>query len=206
MTSIPSKAVPAARRRGRPRDAQAEQAILTATVDLLGEVGFGSLSIEAVAARAGVGRPTVYRRWPSKLELVIDAVIRLAPPVAHTTTEDARADLLQLVTRLITEMTSAPVGRAILALTGEADRHAELAQRLADDYLAPRREALAGILRGAAESGELRADVDIELLLDLVLGAPTYRWLTTGRPVDARSARSVVEAVWEMARAREPAS
>ncbi|WP_158230523.1 TetR-like C-terminal domain-containing protein [Pseudofrankia asymbiotica] len=125
----------------------------------------------------------------------------MAPPVVSGATEDPRADLLHLVSRLVADMTSAPVGRAILALTGEADKHADLARRLADDYLAPRRAALGEILRRAVGSGELNPDVDIDLMLDLVLGAPTYRWLTTGRPVDSHSARAVVEAVWEMARA-----
>jgi AcrR family transcriptional regulator len=199
MTPADPAATP---RRGRPRDANAEQAILAATVDLLAEVGFSNLSVEAVAARAGVGRPTVYRRWPAKLELVIDAVIRLAPPLTVEQVGEPRADLLALVTRLVVELTSTSMGRAVLALTGEAGNQPELAGRWTQDYLAPRRAALAAVLRRAVESGALRPDVDVELLLDFVLGAPMYRWFTTGRPVTAVEARTMVEAVWEMARAR----
>jgi AcrR family transcriptional regulator len=71
--------------RGRPRSAEAEQAILRAALEILDDVGYGSFSIEAVAARAGAGRPTIYQRWPSKLELAAEAVVRLAPPSRSST-------------------------------------------------------------------------------------------------------------------------
>ena len=73
---------PATRGPGRPRDPQADRAILKATIELLAEDGFGGLSIEAVAARAGVGKTTVYRRWPSKVPLVVDALTHMKPPMA----------------------------------------------------------------------------------------------------------------------------
>ncbi len=201
MTSARPPAAPAPPRRGRPRDERAEQAILAATVELLNDVGFAGLSIEAVAARAGVGRPTVYRRWPSKMELVIDAVLRLAPPLTVDHSGDPLTDLKELVARLIVDMTSAPIGRAILALTGDAGTHTDLAQRLTKDYLTPRRDALLAILRDAVAAGELPRDLDLDLTLDLMLGAPTYRWLTTGRPVDQKAARAIVDAVWRTATA-----
>ncbi|MGF7239042.1 MAG: TetR-like C-terminal domain-containing protein, partial [Frankia sp.] len=103
---------------------------------------------------------------------------------------DRRTDLKELVAGLIVDMTSAPIGRAILALTGDAGTHADLAHRLTADYLAPRRDALLAILREAVAGGELPGDLDLDLTLDLMLGAPTYRWLTTGRPVDRATARA----------------
>jgi AcrR family transcriptional regulator len=188
---------PAAPRRGRPRDAQAEQAILQATVELLSEVGFNQLSIEAVAARAGVGKPTIYRRWPSKPELVLDAVERLAPPFPTADTGDPLTDLRQIVPELIVGLTSSPVARATIALAGDA----EMTRRLGEQYLWPRRAGIAVILHRAIAAGELRADVDVEMAIDLMLGASVYRWLVTAQPVDADTARRVVDAVWQSMRA-----
>ena len=190
----------AAPRRGRPRDAQAEQAILQATVELLSEVGFNQLSIEAVAARAGVGKPTIYRRWPSKPELVLDAVERLAPPFPAADTGDPLTDLRQIVPELIVALTSSPVARATIALAGDA----EMTRRLGEQYLWPRRAGIAAILHRAIAAGELRADIDVEMAIDLMLGASVYRWLVTAQPVDADTARRVVDTVWESMRVPRP--
>jgi AcrR family transcriptional regulator len=189
-------------RRGRPRDANAESAILDAAVAIINEVGYNNLSIEAVASRAGVGRPTVYRRWPSKLDLVVDAVVRLSPPVGTPDTGDVFTDLVELISGTIEDMTSSSAGRAILALAGTAaaDR-AELADRFNEHYLAPRRAAFLATLRRGIDAGRLRADIDPDLILDLMLGAPTYRWVTTGHPIDKMAARRVVETVWSLVKA-----
>jgi len=188
---------PAAPRRGRPRDAQAEQAILQATIAILSEAGFNHLSIEAVAARAGVGKPTIYRRWPSKRELVLDAVDRLAPPFPTADTGDPLTDLRQIVPELLVRLTSSPVARATLALAGDP----EMVSRLGERYLRPRREATADILHRAIAAGELRADIDVEMAIDMMVGTLVYRWLVTAQPVDADTARRVVDAVWESLRA-----
>jgi len=188
-------------RRGRPRDAQAEQAILQATVELLSEVGFNQLSIEAVAARAGVGKPTIYRRWPSKPELVLDAVERLAPPFPTADTGDPLTDLRQIVPQLIVGLTSSPAGRANVALASDAQTHAELARGLGEHFLAPRRAAIADILRRGIAAGQLRADIDVEMAIDMMVGTSVYRWLATAQPVDADAARRVVDTVWESLRA-----
>jgi AcrR family transcriptional regulator len=186
----------AAPRRGRPRDAQAEQAILQATIAILSEVGFNQLSIEAVAARAGVGKPTIYRRWPSKPELVLDAVQRLAPPFPTADTGDPLTDLRQIVPELIVGLTSSPVARATLALANDA----EMARRVGDEYLAPRRAAIADILHRAIAAGELRADIDVEMAIDMMVGPAIYRWLVTAQPVDADTGRRIVDAVWDSLR------
>jgi AcrR family transcriptional regulator len=186
----------AAPRRGRPRDAQAEHAILQATIAILSEVGFNQLSIEAVAARAGVGKPTIYRRWPSKPELVLDAVQRLAPPFPTADTGDPLTDLRQIVPELIVGLTSSPVARATLALANDA----EMARRVGDEYLAPRRAAIADILHRAIAAGELRADIDVEMAIDMMVGPAIYRWLVTAQPVDADTGRRIVDAVWDSLR------
>lgn len=187
---------PARPKRGRPRDAQADQAILQATIAILSEVGFNQLSIEAVAARAGVGKPTIYRRWPSKPELVLDAVQRLAPPFPAADTGDPLTDLRQIVPELIAGLTSSPVARATLALSNDA----EMARRVGEEYLAPRRAGIAGILHRAIAAGELRADIDVEMAIDMMVGTAIYRWLVTAEPVDADTGRRIVDTVWDSLR------
>jgi AcrR family transcriptional regulator len=164
---------------------------------ILDEAGFAGLSIEAVAARAGVSRPTVYRRWPTKLDLAVDAVLRTAPPLDVTETADPQADLCRLVSGLAAEMTSSPIGRVIAAAFTGGDTSAEpLTRKLTKAYLRPGRAAITGILKRAIRQGILRDDLDLDLVLDLVLGAPTHRWLTTGKPVGAATIRAAIDLVW----------
>ena len=96
-------------------------------------------------------------------------------------------------------MTSSPVGRAILALAGTvAPDRAELADRFNEHYLAPRRAAFLTILHRGIDSGRLRANIDPNLILGLMLGGPTYWWLTTGHPIDKAAARRVVDTMWNL--------
>jgi AcrR family transcriptional regulator len=200
----PQPASSPARGRGRPRDEHAEQSIIDATIAILDEAGFAGLSIEAVAARAGVSRPTVYRRWPTKLDLAVDAVLRMAPPLDVTETADPQADLCHLVSGLAAEMTSSPLGRVITAAFTSGDTSAEpLTRKLTETYLRPGRAAITGILQRAVRQGILRDDLDLELLLDLVLGAPAYRWLTTGKPVGAATTCAAIDLVWQGALRRD---
>jgi AcrR family transcriptional regulator len=178
--------------------------MIDATITILDEAGFAGLSIEAVAARAGVSRPTVYRRWPTKLDLAVDAVLRRAPPLDVTETADPQADLCRLVSGLAAEMTSSPLGRVIVAAFTSGDTSAEpLARKLTETYLRPGRAAITGILQRAVRLGILRDDVDLDLLLDVVLGAPAYRWLTTGKPVGAATIRTAIDLVWQGALRRD---
>jgi AcrR family transcriptional regulator len=185
--------------RGRPRSAEAEEAILRAALEILDDVGYGAFSIEAVAVRAGVGRPTIYRRWPSKLELAVEAVVRLAPPLKALDTGDPLADLRHLVAELLPDMTSSATGRVIIALASDPVVHAELAQRLDERFLQPRRAVVADLLRRAISAGQARPDLDLDLLIDLILGAGTYRWLVTGQPISRESARRITDSILELA-------
>lgn len=188
--------------RGRPRSAEAEEAILRAALEILDDVGYGSFSIEAVAARAGVGRPTIYRRWPSKLGLAVEAVVRLAPPLKVVDTGDPLADFRHLVAALLSDMTGSATGRAIIALASDLEVHAELARRLDERYLQPRRAVSADLLRRAADAKQIRPDLDPDLLIDLVVGAAIYRWLVTGQPVSRQAAGHIVDTVVELAAPR----
>lgn len=188
--------------RGRPRSAEAEEAILRAALEILEETGYGSFSIEAVAARAGVGRPTVYRRWPSRLELAVEAVARLAPPFQVIDTGEPLADLRHLLVALMSSITSSATGRAILALASDPNVHAEMARRLDERFLRTRRTAIVDLLRRAVDAGQLRPGLDPEILADLLLGAATYRWVVTGQPVGRSAAGHIIDSVFDLAAPR----
>jgi AcrR family transcriptional regulator len=200
--SAPAARADGASARGRPRSEAAEEAILRAALELLDQVGYEALSIEAVASRARVGRPTIYRRWPSKLDLAVEAVVRLAPPLKITESDDALADLRYVVGELLPDMSGSAAGRVIIALVGDPAVHARLAPRIDERYLQPRRAVLAGLLRRAVRAGQVRPDVDPDLLIGLIMGAATDRWLVTGRPVTRESARHIVDAVLGLAAPR----
>jgi AcrR family transcriptional regulator len=155
---------------GRPRNAQADEAILDAVLELLGAGhSAAAISIEAVAAKAGVGKATIYRRWPNKEALLIDAVAAMKGPLPEPEGVSVRDDLVMLV----------KANR-----TGRAERYGKvtaclLPELLKDDELAgmyhavvePRREVMRQVLRRGIESGELRPDLDVELTL-LMISAP----------------------------------
>jgi AcrR family transcriptional regulator len=188
-------------RGGRPRSAEAEQAILQAALETLGSEGYGSFSIEAVAARAGVGRPTVYRRWPSKLELAVEAVIRLAPPLIANDTGNPLTDLRTLIADLLPELTSSAGGRALMALVTDPEVHAQFARYLGEHYLDSRRAVLRRLISQAVAAGQLPPGTDPELLIDMILGTITYRWLTTGMPVTRQAAGQTADAILALAAA-----
>src|SRR5215470_765726 len=170
MTTV-SEAVPADQDRkapGRPRSARADEAIIEAVLDLLAEgSGIEGLSIEAVAARAGVGKATIYRRWPNKEALVIDAIGEIKGALPVLSGESIREDLLALL-RPIGAASDTRVGRIMPCLIPEIQRNEELYRRY-QGIVAPRREKVREVLRGGMSSGELRPDLDVEVTVALLL-------------------------------------
>ena len=155
---------------GRPRSAKADEAIIAAVIALLQEgQSVGNLSMEAVAARAGVGKATIYRRWPNKDALLIDTVRAMKGPPPEPRGESVREDLVMLVTAARSKR-AAEFGRVAACLLPEFFNDDELRQAF-QMVSEPRREVMRGVLRRGVESGELRADLDIELTV-LMLTAP----------------------------------
>ena len=159
---------------GRPRSARAGRKILAATRELLGEVGFERLSIESVAARAGVGKTTVYRRWDSKEELVADALedVSLAVEVPDTGSFWGDANV---VIEEVARYSASPFGRRTLALIyGAAADSPRFKHIYWTKHILPHRTALSEVLTRARQRGEIRPDTDLELVLDLLSGAVIY--------------------------------
>jgi AcrR family transcriptional regulator len=164
---------------GRPRSPQSHQAIIRATLELLLEGGYGRLTMEAVRTRAGVGKATIYRRWQSKHELVRDAILYLHEDLATPDTGSLRGDYAELA-RMILASTERS-GAATLAprLLAEAVDNPELHRIFYAHLVEPRRRATRGMLEKAVARGEIRNDVDLELVVDLLAGPVVYRLLIT---------------------------
>ncbi len=160
---------------GRPRSERAGQAIITATLDLLAEeAGVAGVSIEAVAARAGVGKSTIYRRWPNKEALIIGAMAALKPPLPPVGGDSVREDLVVIARALLAEQ-EAGRSRGLWRIMSSAEKYPELLEGFQRQVLAPRREQLEEVLRRGARTGELRGDLDPELALRMIIGALTFR-------------------------------
>jgi AcrR family transcriptional regulator len=190
--------VPAtARAPGRPRDPEVERAILKATIEILTEEGFAGLSIDAVACRAEVGKTTVYRRWPSKIPLVVDALLDLKMPASTVvpddmTTQDA---LVRVLSALIQAKGTASTDRLLAGLVGAMSRDPELAEAVRAGIVSERRCVISDLIERGIARGEIRPDVDVELIADMLGGPIVMRRLITGRPVTARLARQIVALV-----------
>ena len=164
---------------GRPRSEESHQAIIRATLELLLEVGYGPLTMEAVRTRAGVGKATIYRRWASKEELVADAIVSLHEEFDVPDTGSLRGDYHAIAQMVRASAQRAGVSALAPRLLGEAVNDPELHAIFYENLVKPRREALGDLLRRAVERGEIREDVDIELLIDLFAGPAVYRLLIT---------------------------
>ncbi|MCW2906678.1 MAG: TetR/AcrR family transcriptional regulator [Actinomycetia bacterium] len=176
----------------RRRSIRSHQAILAATAELLAGVGYTALTIEGVAARAGVGKATVYRWWPSKGALVIEAMSAALAMPSFSETGDLRQDLLTVGNGIVETLARSPAGAVISALAADLMRNPDMAEQFRDQVIRPRRSAVTQILRRAADRGELPPDVDIDLLLDVYAGAVFYRVLVSGEPVTDLLAEQLV--------------
>ncbi|WP_433476131.1 TetR/AcrR family transcriptional regulator [Spirillospora sp. CA-142024] len=180
---------------GRARDPRIDSAVLAATVELLGEVGYPALSMGTVAQRAGVHRPAVYRRWPSKRHLVVDAVADGLGLRPTPDTGDLRADLITGITTVVDSLAGTPLGRVLPALVADLHTDPELSERFLDRVFHPRRATTAATLRSAAERGEIRADFDLDFVLDALAAPLYYRILFGHLPLTRSVAEQSVDTV-----------
>lgn len=187
MVSQREAAAPPVRQPGRPRSAKADRAIVEATIELLAEgTGVAELSIEAIAQRAGVGKSTIYRRWPGKQELLLDAIAALRAPLPDVTGLPVREALVRHL-RLIRAESAQPRLKCLLNLAmSERERHPHLMERFREIAVRPQREALREILRRGVADGELRPDIDIEVAVAALSGAALYfaKWSDGEPPAD----------------------
>ncbi|MGH9231701.1 MAG: TetR/AcrR family transcriptional regulator [Acidimicrobiales bacterium] len=175
-----------------PRVERSRRVILEAVLDELGEVGYGSLTIEAVAARAGVGKSTVYRHWPGKLELVEDAFRTLKAPVAVPDQGSLRDRVIAVIEQVACLVAESTYSTCMPALIDAAERDPKV-RDFHSRFSAERRAVLVGMLRDAVKAGELPATADPELLADALVGPILLRRLMLAQPVGPEIAPVLVD-------------
>lgn len=187
---MPTPTTPS-RQPGRPRSREADDAILRAALELLGEhKSVAAISVEAIAQRAGVSKATIYRRWPGKVELYTDAVALLRQPLPPVETGSVGEDLTILLTAICSDLDN-PLENAVgLLMFGGA--HPDIADRVRQHVFAPRTDTVREVLWRGVESGELRADLDSDVVLNLLFGAVhMYRRANTPLTPHQRAQRIV---------------
>jgi AcrR family transcriptional regulator len=185
-------------RKPDPRAERSKKAILDATRELLADEGdVGSLTVEAVAARSGVAKTTIYRRWRDKWELALDAVmIDLLPRFANPDdVGDTRKELITFVDSVTKLWASPPYGPAMQGLISEIATTPELARVYREQVVEPRREQLRPVIERGIARGDLRPDTDLRLVHELLVGPILYRLLLSGPPLDRKLTTSLVDAI-----------
>ncbi|MFD4179578.1 TetR/AcrR family transcriptional regulator [Rhodococcus sp. NPDC058514] len=187
------------------RSARARSAILAATAELVFEVPYGRLTIEAIAARAGVGKQTIYRWWPTKGSVLFDALLELSggpDGVTLPDTGDLRADLGLFLRATVAEMAEPRFDAFLRALMIEIQSDADLAATYRERLLAPQRRAILERLRIGVDSGQLRERVDLEVAVDLLVGPVQTRWALGLGGLTEDYAESLLDLVLEALRPR----
>lgn len=170
---------------------RAHEAIMDATIEILQEVGYSRLTVEGVAARARVGKTTVYRWWPSKTSLVIETLDRYLDRPPLNPSGDARADIRALIQRIADTFAGPPLGEVLPALAVDLTRDPDAAEQFRQ-MLGPRRAANAAVFYHAAGRGDLPHDVDPHALLVILAGAILYRSLMRAAPTPTWSTSSSI--------------
>jgi AcrR family transcriptional regulator len=182
----------AATRGGRPFDAKTGDAILDATIQLVIEGGFGRLRVDAVAARAGVSKATIYRRWRSKSELLHAMLSRIEETVQRPDTGDLRTDLQVLLRGAVDEFVESESAQLMPQLSAEAQFNPDV-RALLHSYARERRAAAGEIFERAGARGELRDDLDLEVVIDMLTAPIFIRKLITGGPIDSHVIDETIE-------------
>lgn len=180
---------------GRPRDPQTDRAILRATVELLAEVGYLQVSVEEVSRRAGVSKPTIYRRWAKKSQLVVEALVTQMVPDAETPSGSVADELFGLTKQLMSTLVLTPLGRVLPGLVAEMAADAELAHSYRDLVIGPNRTRWRAAVERGIQRGELARDTDVELVLNALAGPLYFSLLITGDPIDDNYARAAVDLI-----------
>lgn len=179
------------------RSERSRHAILTAAAELVHEVGYRKLTIEAIAARAGVGKQTIYRWWPSKGAVVLDgflaAVNENPDDLSLPDTGDVAADLRDVVRAIVAELADPKLSGTTRALMIEMQDDAEFAGMVLERLLGPQLRAIADRLRAAQHAGQLRADLDLSVAVELLVGPLYHRWLLRTAPLTEAYADTVTD-------------
>ena len=195
MAVPPGTELPPPHRGGRPRDPSRDAAIRAALLRLLGEVGYGGLTMDALAEQAGVGKATIYRRWRTKQDLIVDSIADLGSVLnVPPDTGSLREDLRQFM-HLIVEVTRSPIGAMLQSLLSAMHHHPELRAAYRAGPLTVWRNAYAQMWVRAEARGEVTPGLAESLTAETTSALIVQRWLLTDEPVDAEYADRVLDTV-----------
>ena len=178
----------------RRRGAARTEELLRVTLDLAAEVGYAGLSIEAVARRAGVGKHTIYRRWPSMAALLLDALSLVwASDLDYRNTGDVRADLREQFLRSGLALSSPPIGPVYRAVIAEAQADSTLRATLHERFLVTVEQSTLARITHAQRTGELATEVNLEFAAEVLCGTLYYRSLLSTRPIDEKAVDGLLD-------------
>jgi AcrR family transcriptional regulator len=180
---------------GTKRAERTEAAILEATRELIIEVGVRGLTVEGVAARARVAKTTVYRRWKSKEDLALAVLLRSVKQIALADFGNVRDELIAFLNDAIRVLTRSLMGRVMQGLVSDFAANEELGRAFRERVVSVRLTGVRSLVERAIERGELRPDVDVVLVHELLFGPVFYRLLLTGSRLDGRLAERIVDAL-----------
>jgi AcrR family transcriptional regulator len=184
---------------GRPRDERIDIEVVAAVLSTLHRGGYGAVTMEGIARRVNRARTSIYRRWPTKRHLVAYAVVSELGQNPAADTGGLRKDLEAAVGTLLKAF-AGPLGQALPGLVADMARDEELAQTIRSQVLATRRDSMRDAFERARARGEIRAGLDIEMILDMLTGPFYYRILFRHAPITHRSTRTAVDYVLRVAR------
>ncbi|MFB4262936.1 TetR/AcrR family transcriptional regulator [Nonomuraea sp. GTA35] len=179
------------------RAAARTEMIMRTTLALAQEAGYAKLSIEAVAARAGVGKHTIYRRWPSKGLLFLDSLLSLnEPALDYPDTGDVMADLRRQIHAAVDLLAGPPWGPLYQALVGEAQHDPAVAAGLGERFIRPQTDKTVARLRAAQEQGQVSPGFDLDLAMTILSGPLYFRFLISQEPLTHEYVDRVLEALF----------
>jgi AcrR family transcriptional regulator len=195
MAALSTTEVVRTSRGGRPRDPSRDSVIRAAILRLLADVGYGALTMDAVASEAGVGKATIYRRWRTKQDLVVDTISDLHREVATPADTGSLEGDLRVMLRSLVSVIAGPTGAATLSLLSTVPHQPALAQAFKNGPLAVWRNAFEQIWARAEQRGEIRPGIAGSVAAETTSALLVQRWLLTGEPVDEAYADQVLDSV-----------
>lgn len=184
-------------RRGRPRNLATRNAILKAAYELLQQGGIAAVTIEAVASRAGVGRPTVYRWWPNANAVAMAALMEMSESAAAAKASTSAIAALRRQLRAVAAIFATPVGRSVASMLAASESDTELSKSFRNHFIFERREEARKLLARAIRDGEIRSGVDLDTVLDLLYGPLFYRLIAAPGTLEAKYTDGIVALVLE---------
>lgn len=180
---------------GRPRSQASKSAILNATIDLLEETGYSTLTVEAIATRAGVGKATIYRWWSNKAFLILDAFLMTTDPYLNFLEKTSIRENFRQQLHDLAKALNGTLGRTVVALVAEGLEDSEIAKAFYTNFLIPRRKDAKLILERAIAQGEIEHKINLDVVLDMLYGPVYFRILIYKKTVDAEFIDTLLDQV-----------